>query len=86
VRFACARARRKPDADDRAHDDQRRPVVGRLEHLYRIGERCDVLGIADGRGLPAIGCEALGDILVEGQVGAALNRDAVAVVDPAQVR
>jgi hypothetical protein len=45
-------------------------------------EIVDVVHVHD---VPAIGLEPLADVLVEGECGVALDRDVVAVVDPAQV-
>src|SRR5262249_5259548 len=44
-----------------------------------------VVGIADASDVPAEAGEALGDVVAEGEVGVALDRDMVVVADPAEV-
>ncbi len=72
-------------ADDRVNHDQGRPVVGALELRDRGGDGGGVVGIVHVDDVPAIGLEALADILVEGEIGAAFDRDVVRIVDPAEV-
>jgi len=73
-------------ADHRMDDDEGRLVGGRLERLDRAAQRGSVVRIVDVDDVPAIGVEAQADILVECKIRRALDRDVVAVVDPAEVR
>ena len=57
-----------------------------LERLERAAEHLAVVGVADARDVPAVADEARGDVLGERQARAALDRDVVVVVDPAEVR
>ena len=45
-----------------------------------------VVCVRDVRDIPAIAGKAIGYVFVEGEIGIALDRDVVAVVNPAQVR
>ncbi len=76
---------RRAVADMALDDDQGRPVVGALGVGDRVGDPLAVVGVADPLDLPAIAEKAGGDILAEGERGVALDRDVVAVVDPAEV-
>ena len=51
----------------------------------RLREPLRVVGVADLLHVPAIGQEARRDVVAEGEIGVAFDRDAVAVVDPAEV-
>ena len=69
-------------ADDRLDADERRALL--LAHGLVDGdlERAEVVGVVDGLHVPAVGVEALGDVLgVEAQVGRAVERDVVVVVE-----
>ena len=85
MRLGAARAGAAP-ADHRADDDQRRPVVGGLERIQRGLEGGGIVGVIDMDDVPVVPLEALAHILGKGQFGRALDRDRVAVIDPAQVR
>ena len=84
MRLGGAGARGAP-ADHRMHNDQRRPIVGLAKRLECLGQRGAIIGVVDMDDVPAIALETLADVLVEGEIGAALDRDVVAVVDPAQI-
>ncbi len=75
----------RAEADDAVEHDQGRGVAIGLEGLDGAGKRPRIVGIIDVDDRPAIAFEALADVLAEGQRRAALDGDAVAVVDPAQV-
>jgi hypothetical protein len=72
---------RRP-ADDRLDADERRPLLLAHGLVDRHLERGQVVGVVDGLHMPAVGLEALGDVLgVEAQVGRTVERDVVVVVD-----
>ena len=73
-------------ADVAVHEDQRRPLVLRLENLERALGRLEVVRVGDRRHVPAVRGEARRDVLREREVRVALDRDAVRVVDPAEIR
>ena len=73
-------------ADVAVHDDERRPLVLRLEVLERALGRLEVVRVGDRRHVPAVRREARRDVLGESEVRVALDRDAVRVVDPAEIR
>ena len=66
-------------ADVRPDGDQARPVVGarRLDGGF---DRGDVVAVLDALGVPAVGIEALGDVLGPGHRGRAVELDVVVVV------
>ena len=76
---------RRPVADVRVDQDERRPVLGRLEDPQALGDGGGVVGVGDGEDVPAVGPEPGGDVLGEGDLGRAVDGDPVAVVDPAEV-
>ena len=51
----------------------------------RVAIRSSVVGVADAGDVPAVAHEARGDVVAEGEVGVAVDRDVVVVVDPAEV-
>jgi hypothetical protein len=67
------------------HEDQGRDIPGAPEGLDRLGDAVGVVGVAHPPHVPAVGQEARGDVVAEGELGAALDGDAVVVVDPAEV-
>ena len=79
---------RRGPADVAAQQDHRRPVLdghgpsqGRLEGVGVVGHLADVVGV------PAVGVEALGHVVVVGELGGPVDGDVVVVVDvdePAQ--
>ena len=77
---------RRAVADVAVHDDQRRPLVLGLERVERALGRLEVVRVRDRRHVPAVRGEPIGDVLGEREVGVALDRDPVRVVDPAEVR
>ena len=56
-----------------------------LELLEGAGEQGEVVGVADPGDVPAVAHEAGGDVVGVGEVGFAVDRDVVVVVDPAEV-
>ena len=72
-------------ADMALDDDQRRHVARAPEYLDRLRNPLRVVGVADPLHVPAIGEEARRNVVAEGEIGVAFDRDAVAVVDPAQI-
>src|SRR5438309_8909391 len=71
---------------DMAFDaNQARPVVDALGARDRVSDPLAIIGIADPLDVPTIGEEPPGDVLAEGECCVALDRDVIAVVDPAQV-
>ncbi len=73
-------------ADVAFDDDHRRPVVDVLGAVEGRREALAVVGVTDAQDVPAIGEEAGGDVLAEGERGVALDGDAVGIVDPDEVR
>ncbi len=58
---------------------------GASKRRDRLGDPLGVVGVADPRHVPAIGEKARRDIVAEGEIRVTFDRDAVAVVNPAQV-
>ena len=77
---------RRAIADVAVEDDERRPVVGAGEGRERRLELLGVVGVIDVQDVPTVAAEASADVLGEGDVGPAIDRDVVVVVDPAQIR
>ena len=77
---------RRAEADVAAHDDQRRPVPGRTELVQGRPECSGIVRVGDLMDRPAIGRKTRADILGESELGPALNRDVVGIVDPAEIR
>ena len=76
---------RRAVADVAVHDDQRRALVLGLEGMERTLGLLEVVRVRNGRHVPAVGGEPIGDVLREREIGVALDRHAVRVVDPAEV-
>ena len=76
---------RRAVADVAVDDDQRRAPLLALELLEGGGDQLGVVGVADPGDVPAVAHEAGGDVVVVGEVGFAVDRDVVVVVDPAEV-
>src|SRR6185436_4488556 len=72
-------------ADDAPDDDHGWTFLFSLERGERAVERVKIIGIVDVLDRPSVAFEAPGNVFGEGQIGAALNGDLVAVVEPAQV-
>ena len=90
-RLGALRVGRGP-RDDRVEDDERGLVghaAGLADGVVEGRDVLDVVGAAvgpvDGLDVPAVGLVAGGDVLGEGDVGVALDRDPVAVVDDGEV-
>ncbi len=86
VRRARVLLRGRAPADVAVDDDQGRAVVLLLERLEGSGQHLEVVRVTDPGDVPAVGDEARGDVLGEGERRVALDRDLVVVVDPAEVR
>ena len=72
-------------ADMAVDDDQGRHGLRAAESLERLRQPLRVVGVADLLHVPAIGQEARRDIVAESEIRVPLDRDPVAVVDPAQI-
>ena len=72
-------------ADVAVENDEGWAALGLVEDVDRALDALDVVGIADPQDIPAVAEEAGRDILGERDVGLAVDRDAIVVVDPAQV-
>ncbi len=63
--------------------------VGRSSVALKVSNarviRLEVVGVADPGDVPAVAHEARGDVVVVGDLGVAVDRDVVVVVDPAEV-
>ena len=83
----CARVvlMRRAIADVAFDDDQGRHVRCAPENLNGLRQPLGVVGVAHAMDVPAIGQEARRDVVAERQIRVSLYRDAVAVVDPAEV-
>ena len=68
-------------ADDGADDDQGRPVLLGLGRLDGGLEPLEVVAVLHAQHAPAVGLEALADVLGEGEGGGAVDRDLVVVVE-----
>jgi len=76
---------RRTIADMALDDDQARPIVNALGDRDRVGDPLTIVGVADPLHVPAIVEKTPGDVLAEGECGVPLDRDVVAVVDPAEI-
>ena len=56
-----------------------------LEGLEGAAEQLEVVRVADPGDVPAVALEAGGDVVAVGELGVAVDRDVVVVVDPAEV-
>ena len=72
-------------ADVAVDDDEGRPALGPGRGLVRTIEHLEIVGIAHPADVPAVGDEARGHVLAEGEVGMPLDRDLVVVVDPDEI-
>ena len=68
-------------ADVGAHDDERRPGGLVTRRLDGAGESLEVVAVLDPLDVPAVGLVAPPDVLAEGEVGRAVDRDPVVVVE-----
>ena len=76
---------RRAVADMARHDDQAGSVLDAPGDRDRLGDALPVIGVADPLHVPAVCQEPAGHVLAEGESSVALDRDVVAVVDPAQI-
>ncbi len=72
-------------SDMAVDDDQGRYVVGASEGFDCLRNSFGIIRVANSLHVPAIGKKARRDVVAEGEIRVAFDRDAVAVVDPAQV-
>ena len=72
-------------ADVAVDDDQGRAAALLAEALEGPRDQLDVVGVADPVHVPAVAHEAGGDVVLVGELGVAVDRDVVVVVDPAEV-
>ena len=77
---------RRAVPDVAVHDDQGRALVLGAERLERPTCRFEVVRVRDRLDVPAVRGEARRHVLREGEIRVPLDRHAVRVVDPAQVR
>src|SRR5262249_5156301 len=68
------------------HDDERRPVARALKRTEPPGDHFQVVGVAHASDVPPLSDEPGRDVITEGESGVSLDRNAVVVVDPAEVR
>ena len=76
---------RRSVADVAVDQDEGRLFLLGLELVERCADLVEVVGVVDVVNVPAVGLETLLDVFGEGEVGAAVDRDPVDVVDPEQV-
>ncbi len=67
------------------HDDERGTIRGLLERSEARANHVQIVSVGDTRDVPAVGGETRADILGKRKWRTALDRDPVAVVDPAEV-
>ena len=72
-------------ADVAVDDDQRRARLLGLELVEGGGDPLRVVGVFDVEDVPAVALEAQRHVVAVGEVGLAVDRDVVVVVDPAEV-
>ncbi len=77
---------RRPVGDRTVDDDQCRSMLLVAECRVGAGQHREVVGISHSGDVPPESDESSGDVLAKGQRRSPLDRDAVVVVDPAQVR
>ena len=76
---------RRTITDVAVDNDQGRPVRRMQEGVIRRRQQPQVVGIRHPQHLPAVSFKACPHVLGEGDAGGAFDRDAVVVIDPAQV-
>jgi hypothetical protein len=81
VRLRAAALAGRVMRDHGAQPDQHRPLLLRDARAEGGVDRLDVLAVVDLERVPALRREARGDVLGEGEVGAAVDRDPVVVVE-----
>ncbi len=81
VRLGAVLLVRAAVADVGAHDDEGRAPAFRLGGRHGCAERREIVAVDDLDHVPAIGREAAIDLLGEGEVGRAVDRDPVGVVE-----
>ncbi len=67
------------------HDDERRAVGDALRLRDCVIDRVQIVAIGDALHVPAVGLEPLGGVVGEREVGGAVDRDAIVVVEPDQL-
>ena len=86
VRAGGSLFRRSAVSDAAVDDDERRTVVRRLERVERAAERGQIVDVVDDFDVPAVGGEARGHVFRERDRDVPFDRDAVKVVNPAEIR
>jgi hypothetical protein len=71
--------------DVAVEDDEGGPTLRLPENVQCVFDAADVICVADAQHIPSVAHEPRGDILGERELRAALDRDVVVVVDPAEV-
>src|ERR1041385_3581842 len=72
-------------ADMALNDDQGRQIAGSLEAFDGLGQPLSIVGVADSLHIPTISKKPRRDIVAESEIRMPLDRDPIAVVDPAKV-
>ena len=72
-------------ADVAIDDDEGRHIGAGLDFLNRLRQAFDVVDIADPLNVPTVGEKSRGDVVAECEIRVSFDRDAVAVIDPAEV-
>ncbi len=84
MRFDCALFRHS-EADDRLDADKFRFVFDLLRVSDRVLDRLDVVAVLDLRNMPADRLETLRHVLAKREIGRAVDRDLVVVVEIDQI-
>src|SRR5262249_36956702 len=66
--------------------DQRWPIVALLEFSVSAREHVEIIGVADASYVPSVADETSHHIFAERPVGGTVERDAIVIVDPAEIR
>src|ERR1044072_4166515 len=85
VDLGCVVLVRRAPADVAVDDDDGWPSLLRLELLEGARDQLGVVGAPDPGHVPAVALEAGGNVVFVGELGFAVDRDLVVVVDPAEV-
>src|ERR1043166_4741850 len=72
-------------ADMAVEDDESRPALGLTENVESVLDAVGVVGIANAQNVPSITEETRRDVFGESDAGVPLDRDAVVVINPAEV-
>ena len=86
MRAASILLMRRAVSDVAVHDDQRGAILGVLKSAERTGQHVEIVCVANPRHIPAVSDKTRGHVFRKGQGSVAFDRDAVVVVDPAEIR